>query len=240
MSIFSRLFKKPSAAPDLWPNNHSWAALKNEQNIETEDGMFYVFTIPCGDLALPSGRLVACDPFVCLSPTGMPFITTPQGRLPVVVTLADVSEHQDRSHIREAYASIIFSNEPECHRRTIPLTIDGEKPPKLGKDEFIGFAVDAGTACFVDETLVGSCMPDPATWYDSIFENEHPDCWFRQMDDPTHIRHGIANISLPLAKNGENIILFHSGWGDGHFPIVGSYDAANRLVAVHIDFLVIR
>ena len=158
----------------------------------------------------------------------------------MVVTLADVSEHQDRSHIREAYASIIFSAESETYRKVIPLVADGAKRPVLKDEEFIGFAVDAGTACFVDQSVVDPCMPDPATWYESIFENGNPNCWFQRMDDPTHIRQGIANITLPLATNGENLILFHSGWGDGHFPVIGAYDASNRLVAVHIDFLVIR
>jgi hypothetical protein len=42
-----------------------------------------------------------------------------------------------------------------------------------------------------------------------------------------------------LAKNGENLILFHSGWGDGLYPIVGSFDQTGKLLAAHIDFFVI-
>ena len=29
-------------------------------------------------------------------------------------------------------------------------------------------------------------------------------------------------------------------WGDGAYPVVGGYDADDRLVAVHIDFLIIE
>jgi hypothetical protein len=76
--------------------------LKNDVTIETEDGPRYLWTVACGELALPNGRLVACDPFVVLSPMDTPFIVTPRGRFPVAVTLADVSEKQDRTHIREA------------------------------------------------------------------------------------------------------------------------------------------
>ena len=239
MSIFSRLFRKPAPPQDIWPNHRSWSALKNDVTVQTEDGMRSMFTVMCGDLALPSGRLIACDPFVCLS-TEAPFVVTPRGVFPVVVTLADVSEHQDRSHIREAYASIVFSSEIEAYRKVIPLVKEGAERPVLKEDEFIGFLVDAGTACFVDQSVVDPCMPDPATWYESVFENKNPNCWFQRMDDAANIRQGIANITLPLAKNGENIVLFHSGWGDGHFPLIGAYDASHRLVAVHIDFLVIR
>jgi hypothetical protein len=59
------------------------------------------------------------------------------------------------------------------------------------------------------------------------------------MDDPTHIRVGLANIQLPLAQNSENIVIIHSGWGDGSYPVVGSFDASNGLLAIHIDFFVV-
>src|ERR1035441_2410732 len=91
-----------------WPNNASWSAGRNEEIISTERGEMFVWTIPCGDLTLPSGRLVACDPFAFMRAGGNPFILCPTGAFPVQVTLADVSERQDRSHVREAYASITF------------------------------------------------------------------------------------------------------------------------------------
>lgn len=208
--------------------------------MQTTDGPRYLWTEKCGDLMVPSGRLVACDPFVTLLPAGNPFVVVPKGIFPVVVTLADVSDKQDRSHIREAYASIIFSNGPESYRKALPLVRNGEARPEPKGDEFIGFFVDTGTACFVDDAVVGPCMPDPDTWYEALFENDRPDCWFRRMDDPAHIRAGVANIVLPLAKNCENLILFHSGWGDGTFPVIGSFDSQGVLLAVHIDFFVIK
>jgi hypothetical protein len=239
MSIFSRFFQKKSSE-NAWPNHSTWAALKNNQTLQTSDGPVFLWTVPCGDLTLPSGRLVACDPFVSLAPTGIPFVETPKGNFPVVVTLADLSEQQDRSHIREAYASILFSAAPESYRKAIPLGKDGEKRPESRGDEFIGFGVDAGTACFVDESLIATCMPDPRTWSEAAFDNDSDDCWFKRMDDPAHIREGIANIPLPLGKRGENLILFHSGWGDGVYPLIGSFNSAHQLVAAHIDFFVVK
>jgi hypothetical protein len=167
-----------------------------------------------------------------------PHIITPAGRFPVTVTLADVSDLLNRSHIREAYASIHFAEGQERYRRKLPLATTGGERPETGGDEFIGFVVDTGTACFVDDSALESCMPDEKTWLNDLFENERADCWFARMDDPNHIRAGIADIPLPLARNGENLILFHSGWGDGVYPVIGSYDE-NRLLAAHVDFLVI-
>jgi hypothetical protein len=59
------------------------------------------------------------------------------------------------------------------------------------------------------------------------------------MDDPTRIRVGIANIVLPRAAGGENTVIFHSSWGDGFYLVVAGYDASERLVRVHVDFLVV-
>jgi len=241
MSLLSRIFRKgPAEKTQTWPNHSTWAALKNEESLQTEDGERFLWTIRCGELALPSGRLVACDPFVFLQPQNNPFVSVPKGRFPVYVTFADVSSAQDKSHVREAYASVVFTSEKEAYRKAVPLAKDGEDRPEPTGDEFIGFAVDAGTACFVDDSVVGPCMPDPQTWYEDLFENSNPDCWFQRMDDPAHIRAGIANIVLPLARHGENLILFHSGWGDGVYPVVGSFDSTGHLVAAHIDFLVLK
>jgi hypothetical protein len=222
-----------------WPNNQAWSAGKHESIVTTERGDVFTWIIECGTLALPSGRLVACDPFAFLQTYNNPHVLAPSGRFPVTVTLADVSKKLDRSHIREAYASIIFREGQERFRRALPLARHGEERPKLEGDRFIGFCVDAGTACFVDDSVIADGMPDPRNWHEELFENESPDCWFDRMDDPAHIRAGIANIQLPFAKNGENLILFHSGWGDGVYPVVGSFNDNEDLLSIHIDFGVI-
>ena len=241
MSLFSRIFNKaPAEKIPTWPNQPTWSALKNGETLQTEDGPRFLWTVSCGDLALPSGRLVACDPFVNLEPRNNSYVPIPKGRFPVFVTLADLSAAQDKSHVREAYASIIFSSAKEAYRKAMPLAKDGEARPELKGDDFVGFGVDSGTACFVDDSVVGPGMPDPQTWYEGLFENSQPDCWFKRMDDPNHIGDGIANIVLPLAKQGENLILFHSGFGDGVYPVVGSFDSAGQLIAAHIDFFVLK
>ncbi len=246
MGFFSTLFGKkepppsPPPAPDSgWPNHPAWSALRDQHTVIVEGEPRYLWTVECGEIYLPSGRLVACDPFVCLEPKRTAFVHAPKGRFPVIVTLADVSEKQDRSHIREAYASIIFSPGAEAYRKSLPLARDGEPRPDIKGDNFIGFTVDSGTACFIDETFASQFMPNPKTWHEELFDNPKPESWFSRMDDPAHLREGLANITLPLAKNGENIIIIHSGWGDGVYPVIGSFDQGGQLIAVHIDFMVV-
>jgi hypothetical protein len=70
----------------------------------------------------------------------------------------------------------------------------------------------------VDDEAVVKFMPADVDWYETLFDNGRDDSWFAQMDDPNHIRFGLANITLPLAHSGENIMIIHSGWGDGQYP----------------------
>jgi hypothetical protein len=143
-------------------------------------------------------------------------------------------------HSRGAYASLLLDNSPEIERRLLAPLRAGEIAPKLGKEEFIGLNVDTGTACFVDAAaLVYGMPPDDESWYDDFFDNGSDTSWFNIIDDPSHIREGVANIPLPLATEGTNLIMYRTGWGDGSYPVIGGYDATGVLVAVHIDCFVL-
>lgn len=181
-----------------------------------------------GVLRVPSGRLEASDPFVDLG-QGL-VVTIPPGDYPVRVTVADVSEAQDGSHLREAYLSVVLA-EGEAARSEV-LTPDGREPAEEGRHYGVG--VDAGTVAFADAEAVSRCMPSD-DWYEEYFDNGRDDSWFSLMDSADHLVAGCANIVMPAATAGENVVLSHSGWGDGFYPVVGTYDAEFRLVGVHLD-----
>lgn len=190
-----------------------------------------IAVVDLGELSLPSGRLVAADPFVTLTREN-DYYPVPAGRYPVRVTV-------DETLGREMYLSLLLSSAPEVARLPlIPSHPDGSPYPAPEPGEEYGVPVDAGTVCFVDGEAVRRGMPaDETTWFESLFDNGQDDSWFSQMDSATHHRSGLANIPLPLAADGASIVLCHSGWGDGFYPVIGSFDASERLVAVHIDLL---
>jgi len=175
-----------------------------------------------GFLRVPSGRLEASDPFVNLG-KGVE-VGIPPGDYPVRVTVADVSDEQDGSHQREAYLSVVLA--------------DGD-PVRAQLAHRRGIMVDAGTVAFADAQAVATCMPADPDWYENLFDDGSDSSWFSRMDDPAHLRHGCANIVMPLATSGENVILAHSGWGDGIFPLVQTFNRAGTLLAMHIDLYVV-
>lgn len=185
-----------------------------------------------GNLRLLSGKVGACDPFVNLS---YPLVVqVPQGDYPVRVTIADVSPEQDGSHLREAYLSLVLSDADSVAIEAAPGP-DGPPPP----GHYFTVGVDAGTVAFVDAEAVARCMPDPTTWYEGVFESDDSNCWFELMDAEEPQPAGTANIVMPLASNGENVVLSHSGWGDGFYWLLQTKDAEGNLTGIHIDLAVV-
>lgn len=197
--------------------------------------------VELGELRVPSGRLEASDPYVNLGEALV--FAVPPDDYPVAVTIADVSEEQDGSHLRETYLSVRLAEGVPA--RVAFLVPEGREAP-AGEDEYYGVPVDAGTVGFADAEAVKRCMPPPASfddpdggnWYDDVYDTGKPDSWFALMDSSEHLIEGCANIVLPLARNGENVVLSHSGWGDGFYPVLGAYDDAGNLLSVHIDLQV--
>ena len=206
----------------------TWRALR-PGTVVVDGEPHNIEVVDCGELSLPSGRLVAADPFVTLTREN-DYYTVPPGRYPVRVTV-------DETLGREMYVSLLLGAAPEESRASlIPYRPDGQPYPALEPGEEYGIPVDAGTVCLVDGEAVRRGMPEAESdWYETVFENDSADCWFSQMDASAPLPAGLANIRLPLATDGANIIISHSGWGDGFYPVIGGYDAQGRLVAVHID-----
>lgn len=207
---------------------------EDEEYRDVSPATFNLKVVDLGVLRVPSGHVDAGDPYIGLG-EGAVFAVEP-GDYPVRVTVADVSDAQDGSHEREAYLSLVLA-EGEAASVEAALPID---EPDMPEGEYCHLWVDAGTVAFADHEAVAPSMPGTLVdWYDEVFDTGKPDSWFALMDSPDHYRVGSANIVMPLAGDGENVVLTHSGWGDGAYPVLLTRDADGNPLGLHIDLAVV-
>ncbi|MCA5893927.1 DUF4241 domain-containing protein [Isoptericola sp. NEAU-Y5] len=203
------------------------------------EGIPYALTVhDLGPVNVPSGRLEASDPYVTLG-EGLE-IPVPPGSHPVRLTVADVSPEQDGSHPREAYLSVVLDGRPAAEVRPfVPAgaladATDGTAD-ESGENLCHGVGVDAGTVGFADAAGVRVALARVDDWYEDVVEHDGPDAWFTLQDSTDHLVPGAANVALPGVDGGENVVISHSGWGDGFYPVVTTHAEDGTLTGVHVD-----
>ncbi|AQA03113.1 hypothetical protein BVC93_12525 [Mycobacterium sp. MS1601] len=172
-----------------------------------------------GTLTLTSGRLRIRDPFdPHPRPTDDCLMLIPAGTYRVWVTLASLPAIHDTTltEIREAYLSIELANRTPTRLTYADSLV---APPKPSYGALTG--TDSGTIAVFDDTLNTSINRDHLT---------------TALDTTTPLPFNYANIP---ADNNHNIVVSHSGYGDGAFPILLTSDTDGPL-AIHIDFGVLN
>ena len=80
-------------------------------------------------------------------------------------------------------------------------------------------------------------MPE-GDWVGEVFVGDGPDGWFDLVESADHLIVGCANLVMPLAQAGENVVIARWGWGDGFYPVLTTHSDDGSLLGVHIDLLV--
>ncbi|MGW6705610.1 DUF4241 domain-containing protein [Streptomyces sp. NPDC054956] len=182
-----------------------------------------------GELSLPTGRVVACDPFVYLGSGDIGAFTTqvPPGRYRVEAAMATLTRPGEptpaRPHTRVAAARLVIRDVPAV---TWELALqEGQDVSELGDDEFFGYGVDAGTGCFYDASADGAF---PGT------EDEEGPVW-EAMES---VGDGPA-VFFATGLDGHTLAAFTSGWGDGAYPTWVGRGADGGVVCFLTDFFVV-
>lgn len=213
-----------------------------ELNYDLEDEMNSqeLIEIHVGDLNLPTGRIITADPFFSMEQR--PFTRTVEpDKYPVFIYMAEI----DELHHRIAYAKIKFRPE-EATRWVLAITDDltDEELNDLGEDEFYGFPVESGLACFLDEetnrefTAKMDAMLDKnpeSNYYDDVLAEE-----FRKYSGKNNFSRELGdwNDHHPNPDSDNNVIMFSSGWGDGYYPAYWGLNENGDTVELVIDFLI--
>ncbi|MFE0705261.1 DUF4241 domain-containing protein [Streptomyces sp. NPDC058872] len=176
------------------------------------------------DLALPTGRVVVCDPFTGLGPfRPRPYTATVRpGRYPV--TVAVVSFDNDGTPARVTAAARLSVADAPVARWELALG-EHEDVTELGENEFFGYETDYGDVCFVD----GSGVDALADHEDRLVE-----------DLRAYVAADFARPPLWVGSDGEEVVAFNTGRGSGSYPVwVGRTDSGDVACFV-ADFLVLE
>lgn len=191
-----------------------------------------------GTVALPTGKIIVCDPLADPKMTPLEK-TVPPGTYPVKIYIASTPDSGDRF----AIAKLEFSSDKAD--KWVLATREGEDISELNEDgAFFAFPVDAGLAGIFDyqagedynRFLDDFIEKNPSgNVYDDFFAAEFKKN-AKAPDDPADIGDWI-NFTVPNSEL--SIIMFHSGYGDGLYPVFWGMTNDNRIVSLVIDFFVL-
>lgn len=196
----------------------SLAFADDRKLIDPDYGELTLFQHPVGDLILPTGQLVACDPFV--APVSVPFnLPVPSGTFPVALTIANFGHDQ-----RVAFASLRFQQSLPIEWRM--MATGSNDPATLAPGVHFGYPVDSGTGCFMDHSAGEMLFAKMRT---------EPDYYkFMMAEMEKTYRHTWDWLNLPIGE--ANVIAFKSGLGDGIYGTYAGFNADKRIVAVVTEF----
>jgi uncharacterized protein DUF4241 len=194
-------------------------ALGEQDDVDEQDQQdeVVVETHAVGTLRMPSGRLMVGDPTNVSG--GNPItVTVAPGEYPADVSLARFVRSPD--HVRPVALRLTVHPEPVASWE-MALFPDCD-PLFLSDGQMFGFGVDAGMACFVDADAAEALQEEAV-------EGEI----YLDLDDQE-----FTEVTSPDTE--ANMVVCHSGWGDGVYPTWLGRTAAGEPAAFVIDFLVLH
>jgi len=111
-------------------------------------------------------------------------------------------------------------------------TIPGQDVTTLKDDEFYGYGVDTGTACFMDRQAAAALLVRMRA------EPDYSDEMIRAMESRYVVTWDWANIVLDSAT-GLNCVSFSSGLGDGVYGSFWGLDDRGTVCRLTTDFRIL-
>lgn len=196
--------------------------------------------IHIGDVNLPTGKIIAGDPFFTEGQKAFTRNVEPD-KYPVYIYMAEI----DDDHHRVAYAKIKFRPE-EASKWILAISEDitEEELNELSDEEFYGFPVDSGLACFLDEETNAQLIakidaleetkPD-SNYYDDVLAGE-----FKEYSGKNKFSRDLGdwNDHHPDKDSDNNVVMFASGWGDGYYPAYWGLNEQGDTIELIVDFLI--
>lgn len=192
--------------------------------IDTEFGRMNIEKMEAGKLKLLTGRIIATDPILLYDDECYSEYVKP-GTYPVNIYVGKAEKRKKQTVAAELR---INDNEPVKWEMAL---LEGESAKAFGHDEFMGYEVENGLGCFMDEKAMEIL--------DVMSEEELKDYENKVKDAVRNSDCSCADIVMD-EKVGINTIVFASGWNEGTFPTYYGFDNDNKLSRIVTDFMVIE
>lgn len=188
-----------------------------------------VHTVEIGELNLPSGRVVAMDPFS--DPERAPFTArAAPGHHPVILSLV-----QPEGWPAPLIAAAMLQLGPRAPVSWTLAVTPGQDPGTLGEGEFYGFPVDAGSACLASAEAARVHARRTAVL--GLPNLPYMMRLSREME--AYAEEGMWAMVKVRVRDRLNAAFLTSGYGDGVYAAYWGYDEGEELAALVVDFEVI-
>jgi len=195
--------------------------LQDGLEVRTEWGNANLKRHQVGELVTPTGKVVACDPFVFPETSAFTVQLSP-GRYPVTLSVAHFGRDQ-----RVAYASILIK-EGRVHHWEMALLPD-QDVDSLEPGEVFCYGVDSGTGCFMDLTasqVLAEKIND---------DEDYSEVLIAELDKTYVHTWSWASLEMDTETNA-NLIMFSSGLGDGGYASYFGFDEDHNPMILVTDF----
>lgn len=196
----------------------------NTKMIDTEFGRMQIEKIEAGKLKLSTGRIIATDPILMYDDESYSEHVKPSTYS--VYIYAGKTENRKKQTV----AAELRFNDNDIVRWEMAL-LKGESSKGFAHDEFMGYEVENGLGCFMDESVMEIL---------DVMSEEELDKYEKSLRDTVRNSECSCADMIIDKKTGHNIIIFASGWNEGTFPTYYGFDKDNKLARLVTDFMVIE
>ena len=196
----------------------------NIDMVDTEFGRMHIEKIEAGKLKLISGKVIATDPILMYDDQSYSKSVAP-GTYAVNI----YNGKTEKRKMQTVLAELKFND-------NIPVKWEialfkGENASSFAKDEFMGYEVENGLGCFMDERVMDIL---------DVMDEEELENYEKNIREKIRQSETACADILIDEKTVSNIIVFASGWNTGIFPTYYGFDKQNKLARIVTDFMVIE
>ena len=181
-----------------------------------------------GEVVLPTGQVVGCDPLT-VDDGCEPFtVRVPPGTYPLRAWVAVIQQDGAKSQRRVAALQLVVCDEAVV--RWEQALVAGQDPSALNGDEFYGYGVDTATGTLADVAAIRGL----AGWDYERLEDVYI---FPDVQEGPVPRGVVAAVTDEAT--GANVIAISTGWGDGTYPTFIGYAETGKVSSFVTDFMVV-